>query len=89
MHCCKIIQLIPNQNCTKLLQNVTFSIDMARVLNDTLHDRVNISKMKQRHNYQMYFQNDNMCRTLAPAQNNSKSKHLNNRFKLGQNWKTK
>jgi len=45
----------------KLLQNVTFNIDMARALNDTLRDRVNISKMKQRHNYQMYFQNDNMC----------------------------
>ena len=30
---------------------------------------VYISKMKQKHNYQMYFQNDNMCRTLAPAQN--------------------
>ena len=45
--------------------------------------------MKQKDNYQMYFLNENMCRTLAPAQNNSKSKHLNNRFKLGQNWKAK
>ena len=62
---------------------------MARALNDTLHDPVNISNMKQKDNYQMYFQNDNMCQTLAPAQNNSKSKHLNNRFKLGQNWKAK
>ena len=84
MHCSKIIQLI-----IKSLQNVTFSIDMARVLNDTLHDRVNISKMKQKHNYQMYFLNDNMCRTLALAPNNNKSKHLNNTFKLGQNWNTK
>ena len=65
---------------------MTFSIDMARVLNDTLCDRVNICKMKQKDHYQMYFLNDNMCRTLAPAPNNNKSKHLNNRFKLGQNW---
>ena len=73
----------------KLLQNVTFSTDMARALNDTLRNRVNISKIKQKHNYQMYFQNDNMCRTLALAPNNRKSKYLDNRFKLGQNWKTR
>ena len=66
---------------------MTFSTDMARALNDTLRNRVNISKIKQKHNYQMYFQNDNMCQTLALAPNNSK--HLDNRFKLGQNWKTK